>query len=311
MNPTSKREHTGGTTAADSSAVCILGFPRSGTSLVARLCNLLGVDLGPEADLLPQANADNPHGYWEPLWVNDLNDELLDQLGGTWWKPLYAEEGWERRPELAEVADRARRLINDRLAGAPLWGWKDPRTALTLPFWRELVPTARYVLCVRNPVDAIASLQRRPEPTQPIDEWGQLWLEYLGRSLRETADRPLHVVFYEDLFERPDQTLDSLATFLGVGPGDHVRLRAAVEPDLRHHITTPVQLAGIPGIPAEARALFFMLRAGQVEEARQLGPELWWANRLRSEKSRLEQARAVSAEPSGLFLKRLRRAAPR
>ena len=268
----------------DSRAVCVVGFPRSGTSLIARLCNLLGVEFGAEEDLLPQAYGDNPRGYWELRWVNDVNDDLLQRLGSAWWKPLYAEEGWERRPELAELAERVRAELDTTFAAAPLWGWKDPRTALTLPFWNQLVPDAEFLLCVRNPADAIASLQRRPEPTLSVEEWGRLWLEYLGRALRETAGRPLHVIFYEDLFERPEETIAELAAFLRVEFQATHELQSTVERDLRHHTTTPAQLAGLPGIPAEARALFLMLRAGQVEEARQLGPQLWWANRLRTER---------------------------
>ena len=270
-------------------AIAIIGFPRSGTSLVARLCNLLGVEFGPEADLLPMATGDNPRGYWEPRWINDLNDRLLELLGTTWWRPLYAEEGWEQRPEFAELRAQADAELGEKFNGARIWGWKDPRTALTRPFWRQLVPDAEYVLCLRNPADAIASLQRRPEPTLSVEEWGRMWLEYLGRALRETAGRSLHVIFYEDLFDRSEETIAGLAAFLGAERIDTHELQSTVEGELRHHTTTPGQLAGLPGIPAEARALFLLLRAGEIEEARQLGPELWWANRLRSERPAVEQ----------------------
>lgn len=276
-------DQTSGTVDA-ARTVCILGFPRSGTSLVAQLCNLLGVDLGPQADLLPHSEGDNPRGYWEPHWMNDLNDELLELLGGAWWQPLYAEAGWEDRAEVAPRLEEARRLLGQKYGSARLWGWKDPRTMLTLPFWRKLVPDASYVLCLRNPADAIASLQRRPEPMLAIEQWGRLWLEYMGRGLKEIAGRPLHVVFYEDLFERPDEELARLASFLGTGPSGNPALRTAIEQDLRHHTTTPAQLAGIPGIPVEARALFLILREQKIDAARQLAPELWWANRLRTER---------------------------
>lgn len=306
MATASQHEQTDGTEPGRT--VCIVGFPRSGTSLVARLCNMLGVEFGAESDLLPRSYGDNPRGYWELRWVNDLNDELLERLGSAWWKPLYAEEGWESRPELADLAARAQAELDRTFAGAPLWGWKDPRTALTLPFWKQRLPGVEYVLCVRNPADAIASLQRRPEPTLSIEEWGRLWLEYLGRALREMAGRPLHVVFYEDLFERSEETLSALAAFLRLELRDVETLQAAVELDLRHHVTTPAQLAGLPGIPAEARALFMMLRAGQIDEARLLGPELWWANRLRSEPP---PADSPAEATSGGLLKRLIRPASR
>ena len=37
------------------------------------------------------------------------------------------------------------------LAAAPVWGWKDPRTCLTLPFWQDVIGSIRYVICIRNP----------------------------------------------------------------------------------------------------------------------------------------------------------------
>ena len=40
------------------------------------------------------------------------------------------------------------------------WGWKDPRNSLTLPFWKELLPNLKVVVCVRNPIEVIASLRR-------------------------------------------------------------------------------------------------------------------------------------------------------
>jgi hypothetical protein len=297
-----QRQQEDGEPEHNSRAVCVVGFPRSGTSLIARLCNLLGVEFGAEEDLLPQAYGDNPRGYWELRWMNDLNDELLERLGSAWWQPLYAEEGWENRPELAGLVANAQAELDRTFAGAPVWGWKDPRTALTLPFWRRLLPGAEYVLCVRNPADAVASLQRRPEPTLSIEEWGRLWLEYMGRALRETTGRPLHVVFYEDLFERSEETLGALAAFLDVESPDVAELQALIEPDLRHHITTPAQLAGLTGVPPEARALFLMLRAGQLDEARLLGPELWWANRLRTEPP---PANPPAAASGGRFFRRL------
>lgn len=44
--------------------VCIAGFHRAGTSMVARLLARSGVYLGPEEDLLAPA-PDNPEGFWE------------------------------------------------------------------------------------------------------------------------------------------------------------------------------------------------------------------------------------------------------
>jgi hypothetical protein len=52
--------------------VCILGMHRSGTSLVSRVMNVLGVDLGP-AEHLMRPSSDNPTGHWESRPLKKIN----------------------------------------------------------------------------------------------------------------------------------------------------------------------------------------------------------------------------------------------
>lgn len=247
--------------------VCVLGFPRSGTSLTMRVLNLMGVELGPEADLLPPTDAENPQGYWESRSMLDLNDEILATLGGDWWHPLPAAPGWERNPELEPLRERARTLLEEKFASATTWGWKDPRTTLTLPFWRELVPNARYVICMRNPVDAISSLQRRPEPSQPIGAWGDLWMDYTTRALSETRGQSRLIVFYEDYLRDGGGQIARLASFLGLDPAEVAIPESGplreVDVNLRHHSTSALELAAAWGISPTARMLFLALRAAE------------------------------------------------
>ena len=65
---------------------CITGVHGSGTSMVTRLLRSCGLDLGPESDLMPPA-PDNPDGFWENLSFVEMNDELLNELGGAWDLP--------------------------------------------------------------------------------------------------------------------------------------------------------------------------------------------------------------------------------
>jgi hypothetical protein len=279
-----------------SRAICVLGFGRSGTSLAAHVLSLLGVELGPGSSFLPANETDNPRGYWEPAWMVKLNDELLALAGGQWWLPFPAPPDWYERPEIEPLRERARGLLQAHYAGHRLWGFKDPRISYTLPFWKELLPPdTSYVICLRNPVDAVASMQRRPEPTLSVTAWGDLWLEYTARALWHTAGARRELVFYEDFF-MPGQAVERLARFVDVTGRDAeeriIAAQKAVDGGLRRHATPLAELAADPGIPAEARVLFLALRAARSSGDRDLqaavervAPDLWWADRERTRAS--------------------------
>ena len=87
--------------------VCILGMHRSGTSLLTRMLNLIGVYLGPE-QLLMHPNFANPRGFWEHDEIVSLNDEILRRLGGIWAEPpdiptRLGKRSDDRRPETARA----------------------------------------------------------------------------------------------------------------------------------------------------------------------------------------------------------------
>src|SRR5262245_51351041 len=129
--------------------VCVLGMHRSGTSLLARLLNLLGVELGENHLLNNEPVSANPKGHWEHRELSAINDALLDHYGGTWDKPPQFPSGWQNDPALYDLRLRAHTLVNDQFRDYTLWGWKDPRTCLTLPFWQELLSELHYLICLR------------------------------------------------------------------------------------------------------------------------------------------------------------------
>ena len=58
------------------------------TRVVARLRAFPGSE---KNELMPP-QADNPDGFWEHLGFVELNDELLNALGGAWDLPPKADE---------------------------------------------------------------------------------------------------------------------------------------------------------------------------------------------------------------------------
>src|SRR5919201_6241280 len=126
--------------------------------MVTRLLHACGLYLGPKHELMP-SQADNPDGFWEHLGFVALNDELLSQLGGAWDLPPPRDEDF-RDARLDPWRMKARLLI-DRFGSAAVWGWKDPRNSLTLPFWQDLLPGLKTIIVVRNPLEAAQSMPKR------------------------------------------------------------------------------------------------------------------------------------------------------
>jgi hypothetical protein len=213
-------------------AVCVAGMHRSGTSMVARILSECGVYLGESEELLPPA-PDNVAGPFEHREFVRLNDEVLATLGGAWdvVPPRYAV--WRRR-RLAPLRERALELVDRMRPHAP-WGWKDPRTSLTLPFWLDVVPDLRLVVCVRDVVAVAHSLLVRDHSSELFGM--RLWAAY-NRRLLATAPRGRTVVTrYETYFEDPQREIGRLAAFLGLQAGRDTigRAAATVQRSLRHH----------------------------------------------------------------------------
>lgn len=241
---------------ATSRPVCVLSVGRSGTSLVARVLDLLGVELGPAEGLIGP-NPWNRRGFWEQRAIVALNDQILAALGGTYWSPPPRPQGWEGMAAMAPLRERAAALVEELFGDAPRWGFKDPRTVFTLPLWRAAVGEMDYVICVRHPREVVASLHGAyVEPGH--EALLGLWLEANREALRQTAGARRLVVAYEDWFADRDATARRLAGFLGADltPERRAAVRDAFAPTLRRERAdrTPADL------PPEALALHDLLR---------------------------------------------------
>ena len=113
----------------------ILGCHRSASSLVAKALHEAGVHMG---DDLLSGLQDNPEGHFEDMDFLKKNVELL---GGDIWNDV------DRPLQDADTNE----LINSKDT-RPLWGWKDPRTTLTID---------KYYNHLEDPI--IVGLFRKPE----------------------------------------------------------------------------------------------------------------------------------------------------
>jgi glycosyltransferase involved in cell wall biosynthesis len=262
-----------GATGHEATVVCVLGMSRSGTSLTAQALNRAGVFLGPEEellgedlsqlagegeDVLAKAGRSNPGGHWEHYRLMRLNERILRSLGGSWREPPPMPPGWESSPEIVALREEAQAIVAESFGGHELWGWKDPRNSLTLPFWQSLLPRMRYVVCLRDPAEVAASLQRRDGIA--LEEGGRQWLRYLAAALLNTAGRARLLVGYESYFRDPGGTAARLARFIGRGGAlDEPALAGVIDERLWRSRASASGSTEPDPVSPEARSLFRVL----------------------------------------------------
>jgi len=123
---------------------------RSATSLTAKALNN-EIYMG---DNLMGSARSNPKGHFEEMSFVKLNDWILKQAGGSWDNPPSEKAIME-----VECDDKIKMLIS--LHEKELWGWKDPRTSLTIRKYLPFLENPHFICNFRNPKDVAISLKMR------------------------------------------------------------------------------------------------------------------------------------------------------
>lgn len=192
-------------------SVVVLGMHRSGTSAIAGSLRFVGLHLPDERYLLPP-QPDNPRGFFENRVLLDLNDQLLEALGGDWSAPPPLPPGWQDDPSLDGLRAEAEQAFRETMPPRG-WIWKDPRTCLTLPFWLPMFdepPVAVFIY--RDPRRIARSLESR-NGFQPA-LGSALWEWYTHSALSNMGGLPVTTVRFEDLLEGPVVSLRRIGEFL-------------------------------------------------------------------------------------------------
>lgn len=164
---------------------------RSGTSLVAQACAAAGISAGPESELL-SAQADNPEGFYENRRLVEINEELLEKAGGSWFSPPV--QSLEIVPDPDEFSQLLHHL-EQKCGGQYLL--KDPRLCLTWSCWEPLAGDVTLLYVYRSPLSVAWSLAKRNQ--FPLQFGLQLWELYNRRTLSLLAGRDYVVVSYDQL----------------------------------------------------------------------------------------------------------------
>ena len=234
--------------------IVIIGMHRSGTSMVTRMLESLGLFVGARKD-----------SNCEARFFQGINRWLLDQTGSSWDNPQPIHYLVNNREVRAKTSDYIGRFLlkspraisflgwrkylrypDVRKLDVP-WGWKDPRNTFTLPLWLDVFPDAKIVHIRRYRSDVAQSLKNRGRAEAtckniyrrfPIFHWIRekrggfvhslrcdslqggfsLWEEYLQEAashVRMLRERALELRF-EDIISEPVRNLETLCRFCGL-----------------------------------------------------------------------------------------------
>lgn len=220
-------------------AILVLGMHRSGTSVLTRIINLLGVDLG--GNFLRPAD-DNPGGYWEHAEAVAIHEKLLQDLNRSWHDTRALPENWLESPAASKAKEKIAALITRDFTGSLLWGVKDPRLCRLAPIWIEVAAALGFDVCalfaVRHPAEVASSLLARDGLSMESTELS--WLEHFAEAEYATRDMHRSLVLYQDILSDWRGTALRVATELGLNwPKDIMLAGSAIDGFLnkknKHH----------------------------------------------------------------------------
>ena len=193
--------------ASGGAPVFLLGFPRSGTTLLDRM-------LGSHPEVLTLEERELLNDAWDRFGASDaalarldaLDEEAVREERRSYWRRVDQELGG--RP-------REGRVVIDRL----------PLNTILLGFIARLFPDARVVLALRDPRDVCLSCFQQRFALNPgmlhFLQWGSTVAYYdavmgLGMQVLEAGVLACHHNRYEDLVRAPREALRGLLAFLGL-----------------------------------------------------------------------------------------------
>jgi len=194
--------------------IIVLGMHRSGTSLVAGICQKLGAHMG---EYFRIGDESNPDGYFEDLDWRAMNKWIINAAGGTWYDPPSALETTVHAMRLRPIIES---LIKTKSRFDP-WGFKDPRTCLTARGLYRIIPDLKFVVVRRPELEIVESLKKRSIKRgyhEPDNHWRALVALYNTQVDRLLAEPSVvyHEIEYNNLINRSivEDEIFKLADFL-------------------------------------------------------------------------------------------------
>jgi hypothetical protein len=205
---------------------------RSGTSIVTNIIHQLGLDIGPEEDLLHPIGfrADlNPDGFYENFLMMEWSIHIFNKLNSWGDKPPkdedvksfdlntinYKEFVFDAIVNMHDdrISNKNKSRILQKYYPGNLQSYfydcfnrnfavKNPHFMLLYPILDNYCPNSKYLIVFRNPIDTVKSA-KKVTPRASME----LYYQYYSRMI----DHPNAIFFdYDELIFSPNNSLERL-----------------------------------------------------------------------------------------------------
>ena len=197
----------------------VIGFARSGSSLITRGLKALGIELGNKLVDYEKTNRWNAKGFWEDKEI------IFDIYVKTFAALEYGKRGillMDRDLQLSSKLDQMRnaatQLLEERFSSTNYYGFKNPNTSKLLPFWQSIFSKMQlkehYIITLRNPLASAKSFSMLTE--LDLEVCLLLWLMHTIPAIAETHGRDRVVVSYELMMQDPRKQLERIKNQLKI-----------------------------------------------------------------------------------------------
>ncbi len=201
----------------DPATVVVMGAQRSGTTMVAGILQILGVEFGDD--------------------VADRGEDIA--LTRTIQRMHHGLAFWR----IFSVRREFARIIRQRRETWRCYGFKSPFLAPLLWFVGDKIPHPAFILTMRNPLSAAISGERWGGAAWTRALVRATFYQYLYALFAANTKRPILLCGFEDGVRDVDRLLDELAGFLGVAvtADMRARVRTFVQPAVGYRTTRRLQ----------------------------------------------------------------------
>ena len=214
----------------------VLGMHRSGTSTMAGILNILGVNAGLH---LLEPHESNQKGFFENAAIVAFNERLLHYLGAEWFDILMIPENWWLDELMIPYYSELQKIIETEFNDSKEILIRNSRICVLLPFYLSLFSkisvSCRFVIIFRNPVDVSASLEYRDNLN--IEHAQLLWIDHVIKSKSYTKGLPRIFIWYPELVGDPIRISRILINNLnlnGMSVETEQKILDFVDPHLMH-----------------------------------------------------------------------------